>query len=182
MSGRRVSNPQPPAWKAGALPIELLPLVDLTISLLSINSGGVRWIRTTEVERQQIYSLPHLATLVLPHSKSRRRESNPRPTDYKSVALPAELLRRFFWYIFTKNNTTPKNWECKCRNNNCVFQKKIRNNFQPATKGTPTEKIAAFQGSFEAVKWRLFYQYFLSLFAVFWCCRHLSWLVLPLRR
>jgi hypothetical protein len=26
LSGRRVSNPQPPAWKAGALPIELLPL------------------------------------------------------------------------------------------------------------------------------------------------------------
>ena len=26
-------------------------------------SGGQRWIRTTEVERQQIYSLPHLATL-----------------------------------------------------------------------------------------------------------------------
>ena len=24
---------------------------------------GQRWIRTTEVERQQIYSLPHLATL-----------------------------------------------------------------------------------------------------------------------
>ena len=28
------------------------------------NSCGQRWIRTTEVERQQIYSLPHLATLV----------------------------------------------------------------------------------------------------------------------
>src|SRR6202008_809949 len=27
-------------------------------------------------------------------TKSRRRDSNPRPTDYKSVALPAELLRR----------------------------------------------------------------------------------------
>ena len=26
--------------------------------------SGQRWIRTTEVERQQIYSLPHLATLV----------------------------------------------------------------------------------------------------------------------
>ena len=26
-------------------------------------------------------------------SLSRRRDSNPRPTDYKSVALPAELLR-----------------------------------------------------------------------------------------
>ena len=31
-------------------------------------SGGQRWIRTTEVERQQIYSLPHLATLVFAHS------------------------------------------------------------------------------------------------------------------
>ena len=28
------------------------------------------------------------------HLQSRRRESNPRPTDYKSVALPAELLRQ----------------------------------------------------------------------------------------
>ena len=28
--------------------------------------------------------------------KSRRRDSNPRPTDYKSVALPAELLRLNF--------------------------------------------------------------------------------------
>ena len=28
------------------------------------------------------------------HYQSRRRESNPRPTDYKSVALPAELLRQ----------------------------------------------------------------------------------------
>jgi pyrimidine operon attenuation protein/uracil phosphoribosyltransferase len=27
---------------------------------------GQRWIRTTEDERQQIYSLPHLATLVTP--------------------------------------------------------------------------------------------------------------------
>ena len=27
------------------------------------NTCGQRWIRTTEVERQQIYSLPHLATL-----------------------------------------------------------------------------------------------------------------------
>ena len=31
----------------------------------------------------------HLLLLV----RSRRRESNPRPTDYKSVALPTELLR-----------------------------------------------------------------------------------------
>ena len=52
-SGRRVSNSQPIAWKAIALPIELLPLF-----------CGQWWIRTTEVERQRIYSPPHLATLV----------------------------------------------------------------------------------------------------------------------
>ena len=57
--------------------------------------GGERRIRTSEVERQQIYSLPHLAALESPlpvrilNSKnaSRWRDSNPRPTDYKSVAL-----------------------------------------------------------------------------------------------
>ena len=31
--------------------------------MLPVFSCGQRWIRTTEVERQQIYSLPHLATL-----------------------------------------------------------------------------------------------------------------------
>ena len=59
-SGRRGSNPRPSAWKANALSTELLPH-----SCQSCHSDcGQRWIRTTEVERQQIYSLPHLATLV----------------------------------------------------------------------------------------------------------------------
>ncbi len=63
--------------------------------------SGERRIRTFEVVRQQIYSLSHLATLVSPqftwqpgterftplYPKSRWRDSNPRPTDYKSVAL-----------------------------------------------------------------------------------------------
>ena len=56
-SGKRDSNPRPPAWKASALSTELLshcPAWGLC---------GCGWIRTTEVERQQIYSLPHLATL-----------------------------------------------------------------------------------------------------------------------
>ena len=61
-SGRRGSNPRPSAWKANALSTELLPhLPKFTLCLLVC---GQRWIRTTEVERQQIYSLPHLATLV----------------------------------------------------------------------------------------------------------------------
>ena len=69
---------------------------------------GQRWIRTTEVERQQIYSLPHLATLefaltLSPFQKTHLRQlhnelrfpfylsllsdSNQRPRDYKSRAL-----------------------------------------------------------------------------------------------
>ena len=54
-SGRRGSNPRPSAWKANALSTELLPHLYLC---------GQRWIRTTEGVSQQIYSLPHLATLV----------------------------------------------------------------------------------------------------------------------
>ena len=74
LSGRRGSNPRPPAWKASALSTELLPR--------SASFGGRRWIRTTEGVRQQIYSLPHLATLVsaleeplqpLPDSKPSRK-------------------------------------------------------------------------------------------------------------
>ena len=58
-SGRRGSNPRPPAWKASALSTELLPHVNDLYNTVR----GHRWIRTTEGESQQIYSLPHLATL-----------------------------------------------------------------------------------------------------------------------
>ena len=57
-SGRRGSNSRPLAWKANALPTELLPHLNF------IFLCGWRWIRTTEGVSQQIYSLPHLATLV----------------------------------------------------------------------------------------------------------------------
>ena len=73
---------------------------------------GQRWIRTTEGVSQQIYSLPHLATLVFAHSnkfclknqivsrnylisKSGRRGSNPRPSAWKANALSTELLPQF---------------------------------------------------------------------------------------
>ena len=109
--GRRGSNPRPSAWKADALPTELLPQFSflfgdffvklpssvshypkVTPSILHRSPGnhsktnfifffrgrpfkrkarhqrsgscGRRWIRTTEGINQQIYSLPHLATLV----------------------------------------------------------------------------------------------------------------------
>ena len=55
-SGKRGSNPRPPAWKASALSTELFPLVP-TFKWVVMDSNHRR-------HRQQIYSLPHLATLV----------------------------------------------------------------------------------------------------------------------
>ena len=51
------------------------------------NFSGQRWIRTTEGVSQQIYSLPHLATLVFALCLSLLSDSNQRPRDYKSRAL-----------------------------------------------------------------------------------------------
>ena len=117
LSGRRGSNPRPTAWKAVALPTELLPqilpceLANLRIhqwnttmqrtsycAPLPISAHlpipklmrGQGWIRTTELRRGQIYSLLPLATWLLArHSnfQSQWRDSNPRPADYKSAAL-----------------------------------------------------------------------------------------------
>ena len=73
---------------------------------------GQRWIRTTEVVRQQIYSLPHLATLVFARPKqvvfkeksdrffrylsdfceSGRRGSNPRPSAWKANSVRLKLF------------------------------------------------------------------------------------------
>ena len=72
---------------------------------------------------QQIYSLSHLATLVYPlflFKKSRLPESNQRPTDYKSVALPAELKRLLMLF----ERTYPLKRDCK-GNNTFELHKKI---------------------------------------------------------
>ena len=77
LSGRRGSNSPPIAWKAIALPNELLPHEMFTVQRLlftvekptvnrqtvNFKERGQEWIRTTEVERQWIYSPPHLAAL-----------------------------------------------------------------------------------------------------------------------
>ncbi len=79
-SGRRGSNPRPIAWKAIALPTELLPLFRFTIfdfgftifknhKSYIVNHKfrcGEDRIRTCEDISQQIYSLSQLAALVLP--------------------------------------------------------------------------------------------------------------------
>ena len=66
-------------------------LVLYQLSYFRIVFRGQRWIRTTEGESQQIYSLPHLATLVFaPHfswtlfySKLCSRSRNPLETAAK---------------------------------------------------------------------------------------------------
>ena len=124
-SERRVSNPQPPAWKAGALPIELLSLnlalIKFTIDKCKYSSGDRR-IRTSEVETTDLQSVPFGHSGISPffNKKSRRRDSNPRPTDYKSVALPAELLRLNI--LILKN--VPFYWGCKFSNYFCCCKKK----------------------------------------------------------
>ena len=103
-SGERVSNPQPSAWKADALPIELPPhstnIKHLILACASYHHfGGEGRIRTFEGVSRQIYSLlPLAARAPLRENDSTRNPSwswrwdlNPQPADYKSAALPIEL-------------------------------------------------------------------------------------------
>ena len=53
-------EPSLEAWKAEVLPLNYSRLGGAAI----MEYGGGRWIRTTEVVRQQIYSLPPLAAWV----------------------------------------------------------------------------------------------------------------------
>ena len=62
------------------------------INPIHANGGGGR-IRTSEgfADRFTVCSLWPLGNPTMGVYWSQRRDSNPRPTDYKSVALPAEL-------------------------------------------------------------------------------------------
>ena len=66
---------------------------ELTTTSATVILCGSRWIRTTEGENQQIYSLPHLAALEYSQCLfqcpfwSLLSDSNQRPRDYKSRAL-----------------------------------------------------------------------------------------------
>ena len=66
--------------------------VALPLGYIPIENGGKRWIRTIEPKGTELQSaaFSHFATFP---SWCRLKESNPQPTDYKSVALPIELSR-----------------------------------------------------------------------------------------
>ena len=99
-SGRRDSNSRHSAWKADALPTELLPLIWLA-AFGQVFGGGNR-IRTYSVEDNRFTVCPGSPTPAYPlvpvicpplsrrtdlMTMSRWRDSNPRPADYKSAAL-----------------------------------------------------------------------------------------------
>lgn len=121
MSGRRDSNPRPSAWKADALPTELLPQAKderrngnveaaLRTSHFLLRTSEV-WagkdsnLRTLTRTDLQSVAFNHSATCpgvqsqkeqrrIRTSEQSWRRDSNPRPADYKSAALPTELRQQ----------------------------------------------------------------------------------------
>ena len=115
LSGRRGSNPRPTAWKAVALPTELLPhFFDPRHSIFVTNIffSNILWGEKDSNLRSSrngftvrpiwpLWNLPDTFEIEftktlnsLQNSMSHLPESNQRPTDYKSVALPAELKWR----------------------------------------------------------------------------------------
>ena len=91
-------------------------------SLVSTNSttqanGVPKRIRTSDplIKSQVLYQLSYwdIYTYVIMFELlklwCREQESNPRPTDYKSVALPTELSRQ--WWRMTGSNRRP--YACK---------------------------------------------------------------------
>ena len=82
--------------------------------------GGSRWIRTTEGENQQIYSLPHLAALEYSQylfqcpffgASCRIRTNDPEITNH--VLWPTELKRRVFYRFFATPFYTSAEKRCK---------------------------------------------------------------------
>jgi hypothetical protein len=96
LSGRRGSNSRPTAWKAVALPTELLPLANLTSAnrfLHCLPFYQQKWwgeedsnlrTRRNRFTVCRVWPLRYLPLYLLP---SQWRDSNPRPADYKSAAL-----------------------------------------------------------------------------------------------
>ena len=135
MSGKRDSNPRPPAWKASALSTELFPQITLFPATPfhvrsqqvqpchrkdiynKVKICGCGWIRTTEVERQQIYSLPHLAALE--HTQDFkvhfRASSRTRTNDrwITNLVLYQLSYRGIFYWSNSYHMNSPNESECK---------------------------------------------------------------------
>ena len=85
LSGRRGSNSRHSAWKADALPTELLPQSNFLSYLLNVGRAGFEpaKLKTTDLQSALVGRL----SISPIFNMSRWRDSNPRPADYKSAAL-----------------------------------------------------------------------------------------------
>lgn len=103
VSGRRGSNSRRSAWKADALPTELLPL--------NLFCGESR-IRTCEGVHQQIYSLSSLAAWVFPLQTEPMEGFEP-PTSWLQISCSGQLSYiGDCWSNKTKNVLQIS--DCKC--------------------------------------------------------------------
>ena len=124
-SERRVSNPQPPAWKAGALPIELLSRIltlnhKFTIDKCKYSSGDRR-IRTSEVETTDLQSVPFGHSGISPFCK--RAEEGTRTPDLLITNQWLYQLSYFGLNVLILKNV-PFYWGCKFTNNFDCCKKK----------------------------------------------------------
>ena len=86
--------------------------------ILSVKSSGRRWIRTTEDVRQQIYSLPHLATLVFSQTYFLHFPTALQRAD-GGIRTPDQLItNQLLW-----PTELHRHLECKCKNKNFMHQK-----------------------------------------------------------
>ena len=91
-SGKRGSNPRPPAWKASALSTELFPLITLywlspkTYWHLFVGADGFEPPKSKD-SRFTVCPIWPLWKTPVPFVLSLLSDSNQRPRDYKSRAL-----------------------------------------------------------------------------------------------
>ena len=147
MSGRRDSNPRLSAWKADALPTELRPLKNkkTNIGMLYLLQSVSEHPKSEPMEGLEPPTLPitsgcstfcNLSQNI--QNPSRWRDSNPRPADYKSAALPTELHRLFLinYYILRTSliaKLTPKKLSNSDVTTNCRFFYLLNCNFSKNT-------------------------------------------------
>src|ERR1700675_1290763 len=96
-SGKRDSNPRPPAWKAGALPLSYSRAPSRRAARRPLRWWGEEGLNLRRRSPADLQSAPFdrlgISPLVPQAVTSRnawrwREDLNPRPTAYKAVALP----------------------------------------------------------------------------------------------
>ena len=101
---------EPPKCQSQSLvPYRLATSQSFTL-LSEKKNGGRGQIRTAEPEGTDLQSaaFSHFATLPRFQIRwCRIRDSNPQPTDYKSVALPITPIRQNKWWRLTGSNRWP---------------------------------------------------------------------------